>query len=257
MIRLKHLLVLMLMALPVTTWANDDSGLIAGVAVEKKINKKSSVEAEVELRTRNHFRTIDRFSIGVSAEYKLLKWLKVDAGYQLLIDNNREKISYNLPNPIEDDEGKMVPNYNNWRPSYWATRHRVFASLTGSYKFGRVNFSLRERYRYTYRPQHSTTRYDFDNQYWEDDDIKSKHSHMLRSRLKLSWDIPKCKFSPWASAELFNNLSLDKVRYIAGVDYTLKKTHTFSAYYRYQRVYSDDETEPNCHSMGLSYKFKF
>ena len=61
---------------------------------------------------------------------------------------------------------------------------------------------------------------------------------------------------PWASVELFNNWSLDKVRYTAGIDYVVKKKHSFSLYYRYQRVYDDDE-EGNMHSLGLSYKFKF
>lgn len=253
--KFKIILLLASLALPVVMYAaDDDLGLTVSVEAEKKFNKKVTLSLESEFRSRNDFRTADRVSVGMGGSYKFTKWLKADAGYQLLIDNNREKITYNAP--TLDDDGNEVVNYNNWRPSYWGTRHRVYASLTGSYKFNRVEFSLREGWRYTYRPERTTERYDFDNEQWEDKVIDTKHSHMLRSRLKLEWDIPKCKFDPWASVELFNNWSLDKVRYTAGVDYTVQKKHAFSLYYRYQRVY-DDEDEGNIHNIGLSYKFKF
>lgn len=252
---IKLIALLALLILPSQAWAgDDDAGLIVSAAVEKKFNKKAGVEFEAEFRSRNNFRTADRLSLGISADYKLLKWLKVDAGYQLLIDNNIEKITYNAP--TIDDNGNEVVNYNNWRPSYWGLRHRVFASVTGSYKIGRVSLSLRERWRFTYRPQQTTTRYDFDNEYWEDTEVKSKSVHMLRSRLKAEWDIPSCKVDPWASVELFNDLALEKVRYSIGADYSLKKKHTFGLYYRYQDICGEDE-EGSMHSLGVSYKFKF
>lgn len=223
----------------------DDTGLIISAGAEKKLNKQASISVEGEFRTRNDFRTADRLSLSLTGQYKLTSWLKADAGYQLLIDNNIQKLSLN-------PEG----TYNNWRPSYWATRHRVFASLTASYKLQRVSFSLRERYRYTYRPQHTTTRYDFDNSWWEDTDVSAKHNHTLRSRLKIDWDIPSCKFDPWVSVELFNSLSLDKTRIQAGVDYSIKKKHAFEVFYRYQIINEDDEAA-NAHYLGLGYKFKF
>ena len=258
MMTMKHIqtiALLALLALPQAAWAaDDDTGLIVGAAVEKKFNKKASLEFEGEFRSRNDFRTADRVSLGLSGAYKPLRWLKLDAGYQLLIENNSEKITYN--DPTVDDDGNEVVNYNNWRPSYWGLRHRAFVSVTGSYKVGRVELSLRERYRYTYRPETTTTRYDFDNRYWEDTQVRSKHQHVLRSRFKVDWDIPNCKVDPWASVEVFNHRQLDKVRYSAGADYSLLKKHTFGIYYRYQRVYNDDE-EGNSHHLGLSYKFKF
>ena len=41
----------------------DDTGLIVSAAVEKKFNKKTSAEVEAEFRTRNDFRTVDRFAL--------------------------------------------------------------------------------------------------------------------------------------------------------------------------------------------------
>lgn len=251
----KYLIISLLIAILSATaaWASDDdAGLVVSATVEKKLNKKASIGFETEFRSRNNLRTADRVSLGVNGEYKLHKWLKLDAGYQFLVDNNEEKITYNV-----DDDGEETISYNNWRPSYWGTRHRVFASVTGSYKIGRVSLSLRERWRYTYRPEHTTTRYDFDNEYWEDTQVKSKSSHVLRSRLKLNWDIPKCKIDPWISAELFNDWSLEKIRYSVGADYSLRKKHTFTVFYRYQDMRGAEDNEHNIHDIGLSYKFKF
>ena len=100
----------------------DDSGLILNAGASHKINKKLTVEVEAEFRSRNNFRTADRVSLGASASYKLLSWLKASGGYDLLIDNNHEKLTY-------QDDGV---SYNNWRPSYWGVRHRFNVTLTGS-----------------------------------------------------------------------------------------------------------------------------
>ena len=225
----------------------DDSGLILNAGAEKKINKKFTVGTELEFRTRNNWRTADRVALSVDGQYKLLPWLKGGVGYVLLIDNNPEKINYH-----EDGD------YNNWRPSYWATRHRFTASLTASYTYKkRLTVSLRERYQYTYRPAHTTTRYDFDNTCWEDTEVKSKHKSLLRSRLKVEYDIRHCPVDPFASVEFYNSLRLDKTRLQLGADYKIKKKHTLSLFYRYQIVNDDEDSETNIHMVGLGYSFKF
>ena len=227
--------------------AEDDFGMSYSLGVEKKFSKKTKLEGEVELRTRNDSKTLDRWNLGVSASHKPTTWLKGEVGYQWLYDNNRENITYNTSG-----------SYNNWRPSYWGSRHRFHVGVTGSLDLGRFGFSLRERYQYTYRPAATTTRYDFDNEWWEDTEVRAKHKHVLRSRLKIDYNIPKSKLTPYVSAELFNDLSLTKSRFTAGADYTLKKKHTFGVFYRYQVVNdNDDDNETNEHMIGLSYQFKF
>ena len=224
----------------------DDSGLLLDAGVEKKLGKRTAIEAGVEYRSRHDFRTTDRVAIEVGGKYKVLPWLKLDAGYKLLIDNNREKISYNA-------DGEL----NNWRPSYYATRHRLSVSATATWKVQRVAFSLRERWQYTYRPEHTTTRYDFDNRWWEETSVSSKNKHLLRSRLQVEWDIRKSKFTPWLNVELFTTSSLEKTRLQLGVDRTFKKRHAVGVFYRHQWVNSADDDELNTNLIGLSYKFKF
>ena len=239
------LLVLLCTATFPTLSLADDAGLIASIGASHKFNKKLSVGAELEFRSRNDFRTADRVSLGADASYKLLPWLKASAGYTLLVDNNREDITY-------QDDGV---SYNNWRPSYWGVRHRFNVSLTGSYKIQRVEVSLRERWQYTYRPSKMIDNFDFDEGEWEDHEVRGKGKNVLRSRLQLEWDIPKCKFDPFASVEFHTTRDLEKTRFIVGVGHTVKKTHDFKLYYRYQ--VSGSSSEPDIHMLGMGYTYKF
>lgn len=238
-----------LLMFPLTLLAqSDDAGMWYSVGAEKKIDKKWSVDVEGEFRTRNNFQTADRWSVGLSTDYKLGKGLKASAGYDFLWDNNREKLTY------EDDS--TTPK--KWRPSYWGARHRVHADLTGDMNLGRFNFSLRERWQYTWCPEKSVSRYDFSDEAWENKVIAGKAKHVLRSRFQVEYNIARSKVTPYANVELFNSWQLDKVRYTVGADWKLKKQHLLGLYYRFQTVNgTDEDNDSNKHIIGLSYKFKF
>ena len=238
------LLLLCAASFPTSSLA-DDAGLVASIEASHKLSKKASMGVEAEFRSRNNFRTADRISLGIDASYKLLPWLKASAGYTLLIDNNREEITY-------QEDGV---SYNNWRPSYWGVRHRFNVSLTGSRKIRRVEVSLRERWQYTYRPSKMIDNFDFDEAEWEDHEVRGKGKNVLRSRLQLEWDIPKCKYDPFASVEFHTTRDLEKTRFIVGVDHSVKKKHNFKLYYRYQ--VSGSSSEPDIHMLGMGYTYKF
>jgi predicted porin len=239
--------ILFLALLPVAASAqSDDFGIWTSVGAEKKIDRKWSVEAEAEFRTRNDSKTADRWSGGIGVDYKLMKGLKMSAGYTLLYDNNIEKITYH-------SDG----DYNNWRPSYWGIRHRFNVSLTGDVDWGNFNFSLRECWQYTYRPEKTTDRYDFDNSQWETTTVGGKGKSVLRSRFQVEYNIPHCKINPYANVELYNGWALQKTRYTVGADWKLTKHHSVGLYYRYQNVNSDDDNEPGMHIVGVNYNFKF
>ena len=245
--RLTAVVLMASMSLPLL--AQSEGGLIVGAEAEKKINKKWSVGLEAEMRSRNDFKTMDRWKFGVGTSYKLTPWLKANVGYDLLRSNSREKISY-----------KSTGTYNNWRPSYWGVKHRFHASLTGSYKFANnLKLSLRERWQYTYRPEKTVQRWDFDNEQWEDKVRSSKGKNQLRSRLEVSYDKKKALFTPYASMELYNSWAIEKIRYTVGTDIRLSKQHSLNAFYRFQnmRNVDDGEYDPDMHYMGVGYKFKF
>ena len=225
----------------------DDFGMWYELGAEKKLSQKWSLGLEGEFRTRNNTRTADRWSAGVNAEYKVIKGLKASAGYVFLYDNNQEEFD------LKSDG--LRPN--KWTPSYWGVRHRLNVSLTGSVDMGRLSISLRERWQYTYRPEATGKKYDFDEETWKS--VKGKGKNVLRSRLQLSYDIPHWKFDPTASVEMFNDKSgIAKMRYQVGVDYKYQKKHVFGLNYLYQDVNNDDDdNEVNSHIIGLSYKYKF
>lgn len=234
-------------ALPVA--AQSEGGLIMSAGAEKKLSKRVTVEAEVNMRTRNNFKTMDRWGFDIGASYKIAKWLKADAGYNLLQYNFRESITY-----------KSSGIYNHWRPSYWGTKHRFYASLTGQYKFANnIKLSLRERWQYTYRPETTVTRWDFDDDAWEDKVRTAKGKNQLRSRLEISYDKKHALFTPYASVELYNAWAVEKVRYTIGTDIRLSKHHSLNAFYRFQDMKSvdADDYDPDMHYLGVGYKFKF
>ena len=232
-----------------TTMAQSEAGLIVGAEAEKKLSKQFSLSLEADMRTRNNLKTWDRWNVGLGASFKLNKYLKADAGYNLLYYNMREKISY-----------KTSGAYNHWRPSYWGVKHRFHASVTGSYKFGNgLKLSLRERWQYTYRPEKTVQRWDFDDEQWEDNLRAGKGKNQLRSRLQLSYDKKRALLTPYASCELYNAWGIEKIRYTVGTDLRLSKHHSLSLFYRFQDMKNvdADEYDPDMHFVGLGYKLKF
>ena len=197
---------------------SDDFGLDFSLEVEKKLSKKWSLGFEGELRTRDNTKTVDRWSGGLSADFKITKWLKASAGYIFLYDNNE----------------------------------------TASQKISNLKFSLRERWQYTYRPEKTVDRWDYDDEEWEKKTYNGKGTNVLRSRLQIEYDKKGLAITPYANVEFFNAWSLQKTRFHVGADWKLSKQHTVGAFYRYQTVRDDDDdNEPNIHMIGLSYKFKF
>ena len=251
---------------PLCALAQTESGLLMELEAQKKINKNLSVSLEGDFRTRNDFQTIDRWKIGLGASYKINSWLKADAGYSMIYENNREKVEYY--STYEDDGVTVKHDKVKWRPSYWGIKHRVTASLTGSYKFGNgIRISLRERWQYTYRPEKATTRWkwrvdgsDDIDMTLDDDYVRSgSGKNELRSRFQIEYDRKHVKWNPYASIELFNNWGIDKIRYTAGTDYKINKQHTVGAFYRFQQLEDKEEGsyDPNMHYLGVSYTFKF
>lgn len=239
----------------------DDFGLDFTLEAQKKLSKQWNVSLEGEYRTRDNTKTNDRWAIGLSADYKATKWLKASAGYTLLYDNN-QKTSYFEAT----DDAVLDGDANEGDPKkcacYWAVRHRFNVSLTFDKKlFGDFRFSLRERWQYTYRPEHTVSeRWSYLDQVYDGKEktYNGKGKNVLRSRLQVEYDKKGLNFTPYANVELFNAWSLQKVRYTAGLDWKLSRQHSLGAFYRYQNVRNDDDdNEPNTHLIGVGYKFKF
>src|SRR5574344_53234 len=87
---------------------NDDSGLWLDAGATKKLGTQWSLSADAEFRTRNDFKTVDRWSGGLSAAYRVNSYLKMSAGYELLYDNNEEKMSFHSNSDYKRSEERRV-----------------------------------------------------------------------------------------------------------------------------------------------------
>lgn len=219
---------------------DDELGVWASVNAEKKLTKKWNLFAEGEFRTQDGVSAVERWSLAVGTDYRLLKWLKADASYTFIHSYREEEIT---------GKGNIIP-------SYWLPRHRVNVSLSGSVKWNRFKFALRERWQYTYRPQQFVEKYDPNGNRKDDEKVKGKGEHMMRTRLQVEYDIAKCDFTPYASCELYyNTYGTEKTRWTVGTEYKINKKNSVEAYYRYQN--HSDEDEANGHVIGIGYSVKF
>ena len=244
---MKKAILMILFAMPLAAVAQSDhtdTGLWLSAEAVKKINKQWSLYGGAEYRLQDNFSASDRWNLELGARFKPYKWLKLDAGYKFMRDYNLEETKYK--------SNGVTPN--KVIPAYWDTRHRFYASATGSVKAGDLTFSLRERWQYTYRPSLTVDRYDVDDDEWETKEVRGKASHVLRSRVETAYAIPHSAVEPYVSAELYNTTGgIDKIRYTLGADFRLSKQHSLGAFYRY----IDEKDDVNKHVIGLGYKYKF
>ena len=234
----------------VGAWAqSDEFGMWYELGVEKKLSKRLTVDLGLEHRSRNNHQNVDRWSGSVGFDYKLTKWLKAGASYAYLYDYNPESYTYR--------EKDGVTELNKRTQTYFGSRHRVNVSLTGSYDFGVVSASLRERWQYTYRPHVDNMRMDYQHEdLGYDYPVKGKGKNVWRNRLQLKYKTKKtCR--PYVSAESYVAKGLDKMRYTAGTEIKINKHNWIDAFYLFQKTYDDDWDEGNRHVLGVGYTYKF
>ncbi len=220
-------------------------GLWTSAEIKKKIFPGFDLYTEGDYRLRDNLKTVNRWAVGAGASYRMLPFLKADAGYQYIRFNHPEETT----------------NKGNYIPEYWSPRHRYTFSLTGDHSFGRFKVSLRERYQLTHRVALTVPKYSSEEMTKQkaDEEISAKSTNVLRSRLQVEYNIRKSGFSPYASGELYNSLdrggALKKVRWTLGTQYKVNKKNAFDLYYLYQD--ESDEDEANGHILGVGYTFKF
>lgn len=263
---------------PVSMIAQDDDfSALLSVGMDRKIARGLTAEFEAEYPLRSDQQ---QWSLSGNLSYRLYRNkaktfdVKADAGLKYSrIYKPEEKVMkdsvFSWDESLEEDifRGQTF----NVSDAYRYSRFKAFATVSASYELGRFELSLRERYQFTWNDSVSTVshkwRYDRSSgQIVERPDkaetkwkATDNRRHVLRSRLQLSYDIPKCKVDPYASVELFNNLhdgfSLQKTRYTAGVECKIRKVHQLKLYYYYQHEPDDDE--PGGHVAGVSYCYSF
>ncbi|HOS46163.1 MAG TPA: DUF2490 domain-containing protein [Paludibacter sp.] len=202
-------------------------GVWANVAVDKKINKKWSVEADAELRTISYVRLINRASIGVATDYKITKDWKAYLGYQL----------YNT----------LDAEYNNYQ-----LRNRFTAGTAYDLDIGNFTFTLRERIQYTLKDRKNRM-----TDATTDDYRRFKSDWAWRNRLKVDFSLPKSPWKPAISAETFfslNDYNFYKFRYILSLKYKISKQHAVEVF-GVINTSPDDDDGYGKYILGAGYSF--
>ena len=250
----------------------DEFGVWGTFEFSKKVNKKTKFVIDAEVRSIEAVSNIERIAVGAKLDYKIKEWkelgngnsqiaLKANVGYCFIYGHNLSEKSLK-------EYKKDINEYNyNIDEAYWTNRNRTYMTLTGEFKVGRFEISLRERLQYTHTGSATTeeTKYRWEkkggyNGTWacnkevEPEFKEAKNNLSVRSRMSVKYDIPDCKITPFMSAELYTRLdkwqAFDKARYRAGASYKINKDNSISLYYLYQQVSGND---PNGHAIGFEY----
>jgi len=222
--------------------SNDSEyGLWTELDFKKEITKKLDLSFGGEFRTKDKISSVARFTANVGLSYDVFSFLKASFDYKYIYKKKSSEIT----------------NKNNYIPSYWSPRHRFLFSLKGEYEWRNFEFSLRERYQYTYSESLSVDKYDGETGEQKNDEyMGSESDNVFRSRLKVDWNIKDVRYTPFVSYEFFNyasDLELKKTRFKLGTEYKLNKHHSFDFYYCFQ----NDMNYSDKNIIGVSYKIKF
>lgn len=146
-------------------------------------------------------------------------------------------VSYKMFSFLKFGGGYEI-HYRNRGDEGWKFRHRYHFDGTFSGRILRFKLSLRERFQHT-----------FD---------KEEKEFRLRSRLKLAYDIPRCKLEPYVSMEMYNGLGkgehfeLARMRYRAGLNFPLAKQWEAETFYCRQW---EQDGKKNIFGVECVYKF--
>jgi len=203
MMRIKNLsLLIAVILLPAgLTGQKSDFGLWYQFSADHELVKGLRVEAEASLRTDNNASRAESWYFEPGLRYKFNKYFAAGIYYRFI-------------EQVEKDDR-------------FHARHRWFVQLKGDLPVSRFTFSAR------YRIQQQFKTYIGD----PEDEIPV-WSHRLR--VELDYDIKSLPLTPYINAEIYNqvfagnDIMVEKMRYMAGVEYTIAKRHTVGIEYVYQ-----------------------
>ena len=112
-------------------------------------------------------------------------------------------------------------------------KHKLILDLTGTLKSGNFNVSLRERYLHTWR--HSG----------------GPQANELRSRLKVQYNVPDTRWSPYLAMEVISWGDWIKTRHYVGSQYNFNDWLQLETYY----IYYSHNGKPAQHILGIGLNF--
>jgi len=203
MTRIKNLsLLIAVLLLPAgLAGQKSDFGLWYEVSAERELVKGLRIEAETSLRTDNNASRAESWYFEPGLRYKFNKYFAAGIYYRFI---------------------EQVENDDRFHP-----RHRWFVQMKGDLPVSRITFSARYRLQQQFKTYFS-----------DPEDEIPVWSHRLR--MELDYDVRSLPLTPYINAEIYNqvfagnDIKFEKMRYMAGVEYTIAKRHTVGIEYVYQ-----------------------
>ncbi len=203
-----------------------DWRLWTDVGVEKQLSKKWTLGIEAEYRWKNDISATDQIRGSVDVSYRLNKYVKFGAGYELIADKKQKK-------------------------DIFAYRNRFMVQATGSYKLARFTVSWRPRLQTTILGDSETNKkVGSDNYNW-----------VIRNRFGLKYNIPKVPITPYTHFEIYNRLFSDlsshyKNRFSVGIEFNPGKHHSFDLGYKLDNeVFISQKYRFNIINIGYTFSF--
>ncbi|MBO4633987.1 MAG: DUF2490 domain-containing protein [Bacteroidales bacterium] len=138
---MKRILIALALLLPMSAWGQNFSGR-ASAGVDVKLAKGLHLSAQEELRTSDGFSGLGSMRTTVGLNYKPFTFLKVGIGGTLINPfKNGKTLSY-----TDSDGNEVSYDYTG----FWAPKYRLFADVTGHYRLGDFQFSLKEKLQLTH-----------------------------------------------------------------------------------------------------------
>ena len=213
--------------------AQSEFGTYSSIGIDKKIGKWK-FEAETELRTIKDLNLINRWAIGLTADYKIAKPFEISFGYQLMNVLDQKYLNY------------------QWR-------HRLKLEAEGKKKWGDFSFSLSEGVQITTKDDSKRIRDDGNI-----DTYAINPAWIWKSSFEVEYDIPKSKLSPGYEFQLNYELNnpdgndFEKIRNSLYLKYKINKSNSIKVFGLINSELGTDEAEySGKYILGLKYNYHF
>jgi hypothetical protein len=227
----KSVVIVVLLIICFSIQAQNQFGTWTSFTIDKKVDKWT-LEAETELRTISGVQLINRWDMGLGAEYKIIKPLKVGLEYQFM-------------NVLDE-------KYNNYQ-----FRHRFTGSISGTKKFGNFLVGLSEGLQVTTKNDSKRIRDD-----GTIDTYKVNPASMWKNSAEAEYNIPKCKLTPEFEFKTYYSLNdpdgnaFDKLRYTLSLKYKLNKHNSINVFGVYNKELGTDEADySGKYILGVKYSY--
>ena len=149
MIKFRYLFSALLLVCALLPAQADDFGLWTEAAASQKLGTTGlKLDGNIGFRANNHWKSVDRWNVGLGLSYDLTTFLEVAGAYNFIYSYSHATCEDKFQ---KDDDGNVTDKWIGYNVDngYWRTKNRFSFSLKGKWDIGRFSFSLRERYQAT------------------------------------------------------------------------------------------------------------